>query len=117
MTRSAPSHPPRPDGLEPREHARLAACSGCGACDAQLGPEDGWDRALVGPPSRWVTRLAQAPGRWPELLVAIAHLPEARAEAMEARCHAHVPFARLRARAHGERPRPGPKKKRIHDPG
>lgn len=117
MTRPVPSRPPPSSSLELHERARLAACSGCGACDAQLGPEDGWDRALAGPPSRWVAVLAKAPGRWSELLVAIAHLPEARAQAMEARCHAHVPFARLRARAHGGRPRPGPKKKRIHDPG
>jgi hypothetical protein len=103
--------------LSARERAALVACSSCGACDAQLRPDDGWDRALAGPPSRWVQRLAREPDRWPALRTAIAHLPAERAHAMQARCHAHVPFATLRGEAHAHRPVAGPKKKRIHDPG
>lgn len=95
----------------------LGRCSACGACDLQLRPDDGWDRGLAGPPSRWARALAVAPERWSELASAIAHLPEARARAMEARCHAHVPFVELRHEAHTKRPRPGPKKKRRLDPG
>lgn len=103
--------------LSAPERAALLACSSCGACDAQLRPDDGWDRALAGPPSRWAKRLALAPEHWPTLRPAIAHLPAERAHAMETRCHAHVPFAALRAEAYAHRPRAGPKKQRSHDPG
>lgn len=99
------------------ERAALGRCSACGACDAQLRADDAWDRGLAGPPSRWARILAVEPDRWSELSVAIAFVPEPRARAMEARCHALVPFTRLRTAAHESRPRPGPKKKRIHDPG
>lgn len=97
--------------------ARLAPCSACGACDAQLHPDDAWDRGLVGPPSRWVVVLGEHPERWASLAPAIAYVPAARAEAMQRRCHVHVPFEALRERAHRERPPIPPKKKRIHDPG
>ncbi len=104
--------------LDEHEVSRIARCSACGACDAQLGPEDPWDRGLVGPPSRWTRALAESPGLWAQLQLAIAHVPDERARAMEARCHVLVPFTRLRAKAHAGRPRPGPKKKRTtHDPG
>jgi hypothetical protein len=109
--------PSRAPTLSVQERIALGRCSACGACDAQLHPDDGWDRGLAGPPSRWARVLAERPERWPELAPAIAHLPNARAHAMETRCHAHVPFVALRAEAHGKRPRPGPKKKRRADPG
>jgi len=99
------------------ERAALGRCSACGACDGQLRPDDAWDRGLAGPPSRWARALAEEPDRWRELAVAIAFVPEQCARAMEARCHALVPFTRLRAHAHAGRPRAGPKKKRVHDPG
>lgn len=110
------SEPPRP-ALSASMVIALGRCSACGACDAQLHPDDGWDRALVGPPSRWTRVLAEDPSRWSELSLALAHVPEARAHAMESRCHAHVPFVQLRRDAHAGRPRPGPKKKRRNDPG
>lgn len=95
----------------------LGRCSACGACDAQLHPDDAWDRGRVGPPSRWARVLAEQPERFTELASVIAHLPEPRARAMEDRCHAHVPFTRLRRDAHAHRAKPGPKKKRRNDPG
>ncbi|GAB4198790.1 MAG: hypothetical protein OHK0013_08330 [Sandaracinaceae bacterium] len=103
--------------LSSEERAALVACTACGACDAQLRPDDGWDRALAGPPSRWTKRLAEAPESWSRLRAAIAHLPTERARDMEERCHARVPFEALRVEAHAHRPKAGPKKKRIHDPG
>lgn len=103
--------------LSTADRIALGRCSACGACDAQLHPDDAWDRGLVGPPSRWARVLAEQPERWPELATSIAHLPDARARAMEDRCHAHVPFTRLRLDAHTHRVRPGPKKRRRNDPG
>ncbi|MFN7697066.1 MAG: hypothetical protein ACK6CU_01730 [Deltaproteobacteria bacterium] len=103
--------------LDTLERIALGRCSACGACDLQLRPDDGWDRALAGPPSRWALALGQAPERWAELSASIAFLPEERARAMESRCHARVPFIALRAAAHQQRPRPGPSKKRRVDPG
>lgn len=103
--------------LTAADQIALGRCSACGACDAQLCPDDAWDRGLVGPPSRWSRELAAHPARWPQLAAAIAHLPPERAEAMQQRCHAHVPFTRLRREASEKRALPAPKKKRRNDPG